>query len=312
MARIRTVKPELFRHEDLFNLEAETSLPIRLSFIGLFTCCDREGKFQWRPKVLKLDILPYDDVDFSRVLDALWSRGFIVKYKVENEFYGQITTFTRHQLINNREMKSVLPTPSKETIIDASNTRQARYTETLEGKGREGKGIGREEESTLDDKSSKGADAPVNDLFVDGNCSTKPNGLNQPENPDSSPPTVWADPHDAMFHSHEGKPEWWPKRDRYGRVWNTEITDKLVFQVGKIIGGTSFGGQITKIKQAYKFDLTKTLEILLEAEDKENPREWLAALLKKIRIGDEIPYPKSEKFPLSEYWERRPEDGIKN
>ena len=64
MARIRTVKPDLFRHEALYELEIETGLPIRFSFAGLFTTCDRRGRFKWKPRQLKLDVLPYDNLDF--------------------------------------------------------------------------------------------------------------------------------------------------------------------------------------------------------------------------------------------------------
>jgi hypothetical protein len=46
MGRIRTVKPELFQHGDLFDAEVESGFPLRLAFIGLFTCCDREGRFK--------------------------------------------------------------------------------------------------------------------------------------------------------------------------------------------------------------------------------------------------------------------------
>ena len=109
MARIRTVKPELFRHEALFEAELETKLPLRISFIALFTVCDREGRFRWRPRQLKLDCLPYDEIDFSRVLDALATRGFVVPYEVSGVKYGVIPSFTRHQVINNRESESVLP-----------------------------------------------------------------------------------------------------------------------------------------------------------------------------------------------------------
>lgn len=35
MARIRTIKPEFFLHDELFELEKETGLPVRLTFIGL-------------------------------------------------------------------------------------------------------------------------------------------------------------------------------------------------------------------------------------------------------------------------------------
>lgn len=113
MARIRTVKPELFRHEELFEAELECGLPLRLSFIGLLTCCDREGRFVWRPRQLKLDVMPYDETDFSRVLDALFTRGFLVKYEVEGKIYGCIPSFKDHQQINNKEQESKIPPQSE-------------------------------------------------------------------------------------------------------------------------------------------------------------------------------------------------------
>lgn len=142
MARIRTVKPELFSHEDLFDAEVETGLPLRLAFIGLFTCCDREGRFKWRPRTLKSNVLPHDDIDFSRVLDALVTRGFVVKYAVDGKEYGVIPTFTDHQVINNRESPSEIPPPNEINNIDASGTRQPRvdHAPSGEGKGKEGKG----------------------------------------------------------------------------------------------------------------------------------------------------------------------------
>ena len=155
MGRIRTVKPELFKHEDLFDLEKETGLPIRTAFMGLFTCCDKEGRFKWRPRALKLDILPYDELDFSRVLDALMTRGFVVKYEVESEFFGFIPTFSKHQVINNRESDSELPAPDESLYISMTSTRAARVDDAtvtplkhaqVEGKGKEGKGREGEQE----------------------------------------------------------------------------------------------------------------------------------------------------------------------
>ena len=57
MARIRTIKPEFFRHEALFEAEHRAGLPLRLAFAGLWTAADREGRFKWRPRQLKLDVL---------------------------------------------------------------------------------------------------------------------------------------------------------------------------------------------------------------------------------------------------------------
>lgn len=156
MARIRTIKPELFRHHELYELEIETGLPIRISWAGLFTVADREGRFKWRQKELKLDILPYDNIDFERVLNALATRGFIVKYAWNSREFGYIPSFKQHQVINNKEKDSVLPDPKNNEceIIDLS-TREARVdhamTESLfldqgERKGKEGKGKGKGKE----------------------------------------------------------------------------------------------------------------------------------------------------------------------
>ena len=168
MARIRTVKPELFTHEQLYEAEQETGLPLRVAFIGLFTAADREGRFKWRPKTLKLSVLPHDHLDFSRVLDALLTRGFLVKYASSTgEIFGCIPTFLLHQQINNREAPSTLPDPaqcvdlSKE--IDASVTRAPRVDDACptryEGKGREGKGKEGENLKTIS-KEDTGFDEP--------------------------------------------------------------------------------------------------------------------------------------------------------
>jgi hypothetical protein len=150
MARIRTVKPGFFKHSALFDAERETGLPLRLGYAGLWVCCDREGRFKWRPRELKLDALPFDDCDFSRVLDALESRGFLVKYENAGEVFGYIPTWRKHQFINNREAASELPEPPLIQSIDASSTREIRDDHAiltrLEGKGKEGD-IGKEGEA---------------------------------------------------------------------------------------------------------------------------------------------------------------------
>jgi len=171
MPRIRTVKPELFNHEGLFKAEVAHQLPLRLAFIALFTCCDREGRFRWKPGRLKLAILPYDEVDISSVLDALVTNGFVKKYEYQDEMYGCIPSWLRHQHINHREAESELPsledllqleiTKSNENkeimtepnvVIDACSMREARVPKPAracpgrrerkgrERKGREGKG----------------------------------------------------------------------------------------------------------------------------------------------------------------------------
>lgn len=135
MARIRSIKPEFFRHEALFEAERSTGLPLRLAFAGLWTVADREGRFVWSPRNLKLDCLPHDEVDFSAVLDALDAGGFIVRYEVEGKTYGAIPSWHEHQHINQREATSKLPAqPGASTCLHQPSP----VTAHGEGKGREG------------------------------------------------------------------------------------------------------------------------------------------------------------------------------
>jgi len=145
MARIRTIKPEFFIHYDLYQAEIKEKLPLRIAFAALWTQADKEGRFKWRPEELKAGCLPHDKVDFSRVLNALLTRGFISLYTVNGCDYGWIPSWSKHQVINNRERESELPSPNECNNIDACPTRgDACPTESQdckeEGKGKERKG----------------------------------------------------------------------------------------------------------------------------------------------------------------------------
>lgn len=150
--RIRTIKPEFFTHEGIFELELETGLPMRVAFAGLWCAADREGRFKWEPRRLGVQILPYDQADFSRVLDALATRGFIRKYASGTGVFGVIPSFGTHQVINNREKESELPEPLEYMDCDACLTRDPRVThaDSVEGKGREGnmEGKGRDSDAS--------------------------------------------------------------------------------------------------------------------------------------------------------------------
>ena len=163
VGRIRTIKPEFFTHERLFDAEIEEGLPLRLAFAGLWTCCDREGRFKWRPRELKLAVLPYDQCDFSRVLDALATRGFLVKYASATGEFGYIPSWKHHQFVNGKEPKSDIPEPLAVDHNHASATREPHVKDASvtrgvkEGKGREGKG--REDASATREENRRPPDA---------------------------------------------------------------------------------------------------------------------------------------------------------
>lgn len=107
MARIRSIKPEFFMHEDL----AELSPVHRLLFIGLWTLADREGRLEDRPRRIKAGLFPWDDLDVEGMLEDLAAGGFLVRYEADGMRCIAIPTFARHQRPHVREAASELPAP---------------------------------------------------------------------------------------------------------------------------------------------------------------------------------------------------------
>lgn len=121
MARIRTIKPSFFRHDGLQELEA--AYPGKhpmLVFCGLWTQADKAGRFEWRPRQLKLDILPFLDFDMEGTLAILEGAGFVFKYAVNGKYYGVIPTFAEHQRFSGKEAQGepLYPAPPEGPEID--------------------------------------------------------------------------------------------------------------------------------------------------------------------------------------------------
>lgn len=131
MARIRTVKPEFFTSESVLSV----SPLARLFFIGLWCEADRDGLLKWKPKTLKFRYLPGDSVNIEKLCLELESAEMIITYSVDGNDYCEIPSFKSHQVINNREKESELPSRDS----DASTTRESGRKEGKEGK--EGKGM---------------------------------------------------------------------------------------------------------------------------------------------------------------------------
>lgn len=105
MARIRTIKPEFFTSE----VVASLPLRARLTWIGIWTHADDEGRCRDNAKLIKAAVYPLDDLpaaDVEEDLDALADRGLIQRYEVEGKHYFHIPGWHEHQYINK-------PTPSR-------------------------------------------------------------------------------------------------------------------------------------------------------------------------------------------------------
>lgn len=151
MARIRTIKPETFRHEGLQDLEAgNPGACCMLVFIGLWGHCDKAGRFEWRPRQLKLDILPFLDFDMAKTLDLLEGAGQVRSYEVDGKRYGVIESFPDHQRISGKESQEPEKHPEppgekKGSNMEATGKQQGStgdQQESQEGKGREEEGNG--------------------------------------------------------------------------------------------------------------------------------------------------------------------------
>ncbi len=133
MARIRYLKPEFFKDEDL----AVCPLTDRMTYAGLWCQADREGRLEYRPKYLKAEIWPYDDVDMEAVLQHLADpkipgrpdKAFIVIYEISGRKYIQIVEFLKHQKPHHTERDSTIPPNGeitvKEPLRDSDPTVQA-------------------------------------------------------------------------------------------------------------------------------------------------------------------------------------------
>lgn len=113
MARIRTIKPEFFRSEDIGMLTPMT----RLLFIGLWTMADKEGRLLDRPRRIAVELFPYDeDFDAQTALEELQSFDLIERYEVDGVKCIQVLGFSKHQRPHPKEPESELPARIAESL----------------------------------------------------------------------------------------------------------------------------------------------------------------------------------------------------
>lgn len=114
MARIRSIKPEFFVSQTL----AKVSLGARLTFVGLWTEADDEGRLVDSAKMLAGSLFPHDDdIDAKTVdgwLEELVGIGVISRYTAGDGRYLCVNRWTEHQRVPHARA-STLPEPPKKT-----------------------------------------------------------------------------------------------------------------------------------------------------------------------------------------------------
>jgi len=140
MARIRTIKPEFWRDEDLSRISAEAALLA----IGLLNHADDEGFFSANTKLIEADVFPLRELSGSvtGMVEELRSIGYIKVFSgSDGKRYGQVVNFEKHQVINKKS-------PSKiKDLCDSEDDSSSPTVVLPTGKERKGKehGTGSEE-----------------------------------------------------------------------------------------------------------------------------------------------------------------------
>ena len=117
MARIRTIKPHFFRSYDV----AALSYRARLTWIGLWTYVDDEGRGRDDARIIKGELWALEDdvtwKDVQRDLTELSRSAHVVRYTSDGRDYLCIPTWLDHQVIS-RPTKSRFPPMSPANIRD--------------------------------------------------------------------------------------------------------------------------------------------------------------------------------------------------
>ena len=155
MARIRTIKPEFFTSRS----NAELPMSARLTFIGLWTYADDNGRGADDPRLVKAALWPLEDKHTAAKVEAdlaaLADAGKILRYEVDGDRWLQIVKWGDHQRIN-RPSKCVIPPPPDTTgSPQAHDTLTEPDVSSHPGKGRE---HGREHGTVVE--SSVSSDSP--------------------------------------------------------------------------------------------------------------------------------------------------------
>lgn len=157
--RIRSVKPEFWRSDDIAALSREE----RLLFIGLWSYVDDNGVGIDDYRLIASDLFPLDEDqnevrEFVRVSLANLSGGSLIsRYEVGGKRYLHISTWKAHQRVDNPN-KARFPLPASEPEPPTSDDGEGRQSDARDSRETmESLGSGTEEQGSTKKTSSRPA-----------------------------------------------------------------------------------------------------------------------------------------------------------
>ena len=135
MARIRTIKPEIWTSEQF----VDCTDPARLLFIGLWNFCDDHGVHQASLRRVKMEVFPGDDRTAEQIgafVEELLDKGLLGEFTGDDHRgYWYVTGWAKHQRIDKPTYRFPAPpehhhgvgqfdepSPSAPRAIDESST----------------------------------------------------------------------------------------------------------------------------------------------------------------------------------------------
>ena len=152
MARIRTIKPEMWEDKEFGHLSERA----QLLFISAISQADDEGRLRWDPLLMRAKTFPYKEVPEREITAAMTevAHRLVHVYEVNGEYFAEVLNWRKHQRID-RPQPSALPPhdPDDDTLFDLASLNDSRPIDDRsannhgtshagrEGKGMEGKGM---------------------------------------------------------------------------------------------------------------------------------------------------------------------------
>lgn len=144
MARIRSIKPEFFTSLTIAGLRCEA----RMTFIGLWTYADDEGRGVDDARLVRAAVWPLDDRTIAEVetdLAALSAAGLIQRYEAGGRRFLAVTSWAEHQRVDHPRA-STIPAPTGIIRESLAKPRENLAPDRKRiGRGREEEGKGKED-----------------------------------------------------------------------------------------------------------------------------------------------------------------------
>jgi hypothetical protein len=104
--RIRTIKPDFWKHETMCRQPAE----VRLLALALLNYADDEGYFQAHPALIRGELMPFEESTrkIPKLLEALQAIGYLtLECAADGREIGHITNFLKHQRIDKPKRSKI-------------------------------------------------------------------------------------------------------------------------------------------------------------------------------------------------------------